>query len=136
MLSALAERAAAVVTDDFPTFFLPRMVAAAATELPVRLEAVDSNGLLPMAAAELDESALPDEAPAPHVERLALDNPFDGVVKQATRFAYAAPMLAIGRDDESLERAVAQVRNRIAFYGNYVRCLAHLQSTQAICDLA
>jgi probable F420-dependent oxidoreductase len=28
-----------------------------------------------------------------------------------------APMLAIGRDDESLERAVAQVRNRIAFYG-------------------
>lgn len=28
-----------------------------------------------------------------------------------------APMLALGRDDESLERAIARVRDRIAFYG-------------------
>jgi probable F420-dependent oxidoreductase len=28
-----------------------------------------------------------------------------------------APMLAMGRDDESLERAIAEVRGRIAFYG-------------------
>ncbi|MFK7739013.1 MAG: deoxyribodipyrimidine photolyase, partial [Planctomycetota bacterium] len=48
MLEALAERACAVVTDDFPCFFLPRMVAAAAAKLPVRVETVDSNGLLPM----------------------------------------------------------------------------------------
>jgi len=40
-----------VVTDDFPCFFLPRMVAAAAAKIPVLLEAVDSNGLLPLAAA-------------------------------------------------------------------------------------
>jgi deoxyribodipyrimidine photo-lyase len=39
-----------VVTDDFPCFFLPRMVAAAGRALPVALEAVDSNGLLPMRA--------------------------------------------------------------------------------------
>lgn len=48
LLQALGERACAVVTDDFPCFFLPRMVAAAAARLPVRLEAVDGNGLLPM----------------------------------------------------------------------------------------
>jgi deoxyribodipyrimidine photo-lyase len=48
LLAALAERACAVVTDDFPCFFLPRMVAAAGARLPVRLEAVDGNGLLPM----------------------------------------------------------------------------------------
>ena len=52
LLAALAEHAAVVVTDDFPTFFLPRMVAAAGNRLAVRLEAVDANGLLPMAAAD------------------------------------------------------------------------------------
>jgi len=49
LLEALAARAALVVTDDAPLFFLPRMRAAAAPRLPVRLEAVDSNGLLPLA---------------------------------------------------------------------------------------
>jgi deoxyribodipyrimidine photo-lyase len=52
LLAALAENACTVVTDDFPTFFLPAMVSAAASRLKVRLEAVDSNGLLPMAASE------------------------------------------------------------------------------------
>ena len=52
LLEALAADAAVVVTDDFPTFFLPTMVATAAARVPVLLEAVDSNGLLPMAAAD------------------------------------------------------------------------------------
>ncbi len=52
LLEALARRAAAVVTDEFPGFFLPRMVAAAARRLEVRLEAVDSNGLLPLSATD------------------------------------------------------------------------------------
>jgi deoxyribodipyrimidine photo-lyase len=51
LLEALAGRAAAVVTDEFPAFFLPKMVESAAARLPVRLESVDSNGLLPLAAA-------------------------------------------------------------------------------------
>jgi deoxyribodipyrimidine photo-lyase len=52
LLEALASEAAIVITDDFPCFFLPRMVAAAAKKLAVRLEAVDSNGLLPIRAVE------------------------------------------------------------------------------------
>jgi deoxyribodipyrimidine photo-lyase len=52
LIERLAERAIAVVTDDYPAFFLPRMVAAAGSRLDVRLEAVDSNGLLPMRAAD------------------------------------------------------------------------------------
>ncbi|MEM6955234.1 MAG: deoxyribodipyrimidine photolyase [Myxococcota bacterium] len=48
MLEALAARAAAVVTDDYPCFFLPRMVAAAAERLDRPFEAVDGNGLYPM----------------------------------------------------------------------------------------
>jgi deoxyribodipyrimidine photo-lyase len=51
LLEALARDACVVVTDDYPCFFLPRMVAAAAKKLPVRMEAVDSNGILPMRAA-------------------------------------------------------------------------------------
>ncbi|MDH3404925.1 MAG: deoxyribodipyrimidine photolyase [Acidobacteriota bacterium] len=50
LLAALAARASVVVTDEFPCFFLPRMVAAAAARLDVKLETVDSNGLLPLAA--------------------------------------------------------------------------------------
>ncbi|MBI5067641.1 MAG: deoxyribodipyrimidine photolyase [Deltaproteobacteria bacterium] len=50
LLEALADRACAVVTDSFPASFLPRMVAAAAGRLRVRLEVVDGNGLLPIEA--------------------------------------------------------------------------------------
>ncbi len=52
LLAALAAQAAVVVTDDAPVFFLPHMVAAAAARLPVALEAVDANGLLPLAAVD------------------------------------------------------------------------------------
>jgi deoxyribodipyrimidine photo-lyase len=52
LLSELAERSAVVVTDDFPTFFLPRMAASAAARSDVRFESVDCNGLLPMAASD------------------------------------------------------------------------------------
>ena len=52
LLARLAADAAVVVTDDYPTFFLPRMVEAAARDIDVRLEAVDSNGLMPMRATQ------------------------------------------------------------------------------------
>lgn len=52
LLEALAAQACVVVTDDFPCFFLPRMVASAGEKLSVRLEAIDNNGLLPMRAAD------------------------------------------------------------------------------------
>jgi len=51
LLRELAARACVVIGDDFPCFFLPRMVEAAALQIPVRFELVDSNGLLPMRAA-------------------------------------------------------------------------------------
>ena len=52
LLSALARGAAAVVTDDFPCFFLPGMLRSAASQVDVRFEAVDSNGILPMRATD------------------------------------------------------------------------------------
>jgi deoxyribodipyrimidine photo-lyase len=52
LLSALAKKACVIVTDDFPAFFLPRMVASSSRKLEVLVEQVDSNGLLPMRAAD------------------------------------------------------------------------------------
>jgi len=52
LLDALSRKACLVVTDHFPDFFLPRMVAAAAQKIPVRLIYVDANGLLPLRAAD------------------------------------------------------------------------------------
>jgi len=52
LLAALADRAAVVVADEFPCFFLPRMIESASSRLEVRLESVDSNGILPLAAAD------------------------------------------------------------------------------------
>lgn len=50
LLARLAKDAAVVVTDDYPTFFLPHMVEAAAGQLDCRLETIDGNGLMPMRA--------------------------------------------------------------------------------------
>ncbi len=52
LLARLAAEACLVVTDDYPAFFLPRMVAAAGLRLEARLEAIDSNGILPMRATD------------------------------------------------------------------------------------
>lgn len=52
LLDHLAARACAVVTDDYPAFFVPRAIQAAASRLDVRLEAVDSNGIFPMRATD------------------------------------------------------------------------------------
>lgn len=52
LLHALAQRATVVITDDSPMFFLPRMIEAAGRRLDCRLEAIDGNGLLPVAATD------------------------------------------------------------------------------------
>lgn len=48
LLEALARGACLVVADDYPCFFLPRMLDAAAAKLTCAMEAVDSNGLVPL----------------------------------------------------------------------------------------
>ncbi len=51
LLAAYAASASLIVADDHPGFFFPQMLAAAA-RLPVRVEAVDSIGVLPLAATD------------------------------------------------------------------------------------
>lgn len=48
LLFELAKRACVVVTDEYPCFFIPRMVSAVKDHIPARLELVDSNGVTPL----------------------------------------------------------------------------------------
>lgn len=117
LLQALSSRACVVVTDEFPCFFLPNMVAAASTKVGVRLEAVDSNGLLPLRATEMVyptayafrrflQKALPahlDDFPSAHAlqrravpERLAISE------EVLVRW----PMANLGSDDFSFVRSL------------------------------
>lgn len=93
LLPALAASACAVVTDDFPAFFLPNMVTAASQKISVTMEAVDANGMLPLKAADhayptayafrrFLQKVLPDHLPAaPESDPLeALSPPFPGPV--------------------------------------------------------
>ncbi|UCG85738.1 MAG: deoxyribodipyrimidine photolyase [Gemmatimonadota bacterium] len=50
LLESVATLAAAVVTDDYPTFQGPRVITAC-QRLPVRVEAVDGNGIVPLYSA-------------------------------------------------------------------------------------
>lgn len=85
LLAALARRACVVVTDDFPSAFLPHMVSAAAARLPVRLESVDSNGLLPLRATDrvfttaFSFRAYLQKQLLPHLEEFPKPNPLSGV---------------------------------------------------------
>ena len=85
LLETMAKSAAVVVADDYPCFFLPRMLAAAADELDVRLEAVDSNGLYPIRSAPKEftraylfrkhlQGALPDA-----LADMPVEDPLSGV---------------------------------------------------------
>ena len=52
LLESLAANSCAIVSDDFPCFFLPRMMQAVAPRLNVQFEVVDSNGIHPMRATD------------------------------------------------------------------------------------
>ena len=54
LLQALANDAAVVVTDLFPTHFHPRMLAATQRRLDVRVEAVDGLGIIPVGLPKRD----------------------------------------------------------------------------------
>ena len=52
LLHQLARHAHTVVTDEYPCFFLPHLIAAVRRRIPARLELVDGNGVLPLRLAD------------------------------------------------------------------------------------
>ncbi|MEW6338777.1 MAG: deoxyribodipyrimidine photolyase [Acidobacteriota bacterium] len=89
LLEALAAHACVVVTDAYPAFFLPRMIESAAARLPVSLDVVDSNGLLPLAATDVAfpsayafRRVLQARLPA-HLDETPAPDPLEGVTLPA-----------------------------------------------------
>ncbi len=83
-LDRLFAQAAAIVTDDWPCFIHPGLIADAGARAPVAMTAVDSNGLLPLAAGEAKERAvdfrrLLQKTLRPHLDRFPLADPLAGV---------------------------------------------------------
>jgi deoxyribodipyrimidine photo-lyase len=83
LLEALSGRAAVIVADEYPCFFLPSMLNAASKRASVLMEKVDSNGLFPLrAASKAFPSAysfrrlLQKELPQ-YLRRLPLRDPLD-----------------------------------------------------------
>jgi deoxyribodipyrimidine photo-lyase len=58
LIAALSERAAGIVADENPGFFLPAMLRAAAQRSSARLESIDGCGLLPLSASGEFTSAM------------------------------------------------------------------------------
>ena len=58
LIERLSARACVVVTDEFPCFFIPGMLAKIGPRLPVAAEAVDANGLFPLSQGVLKERAV------------------------------------------------------------------------------
>jgi len=85
LLEALALRSCVVVTDDFPCFFLPRMVETVAKRLQVRLEKVDSNGIFPLRGTDRVFSRAHDfrrflqKNLRPHLQEFPLADPLKGI---------------------------------------------------------
>ncbi len=52
LIKELSENASVVITDDYPTYFVPQMTAKASGEINCRYELVDSNGIVPIRLAE------------------------------------------------------------------------------------
>ena len=106
LLSALAANACVVIGDDYPAFFLPRMVTAAAKQVAVKFESVDANGLLPLRAVDkiflrafdlrrhLQKNLLPHlaESPAPDpLKGLRLAKTYELPSKLTRRWPLADP---------------------------------------------
>ncbi|MBK7877422.1 MAG: deoxyribodipyrimidine photolyase [Planctomycetes bacterium] len=134
LLAALAKRAALVVADDWPCFFLPRMLTRAAAELDVRVEAVDAAGIVPF---RVPETTFPtayafrrwlQKHLRPYFDEPPLADPLDGVrLPRAdalprgveSRWPLASPALLAAEPAElarlPLDRAVAPVAREGGF---------------------
>lgn len=106
LLEAFAEKACLIVTDDYPCFFIPRMLEKTAPRLALRLEAVDANGLLPLSLARgraftsaysfrrFAQSTLPDELTRQPIEEPAADVKLPALSRIAAALRFRWPQIS------------------------------------------
>lgn len=110
LLEALAADACLVVADDHPLLGLPEHLADVGARLPVLIEAIDSNGLLPMRGAGRDFTAAVHfrrhlhKQLAPHLVQFPQARPLDTA---ALRPASSLPSLVLERWPEASTELLA-----------------------------
>lgn len=128
LLKELAARACVVISDDFPAFFLPRMIEAAVSQIAVPFELVDSNGLLPMRAAgkiysrAFDFRRFLQKTLLPHLADFPVADPLEGVelpkltslpaaINERWPKAEPAELLNAGIDSLPIDHSVSAIPN-------------------------
>ncbi len=117
LLVRLAARACLVVTDEYPTFFLPAMIERAGEQLAIRLEAVDGNGILPLQTSEASFARAHDfrrffhRSAAPHLEAMPMADPLAGLalprLARLPTLGSAGPALSTRElDDDQLQASL------------------------------
>lgn len=119
LLAHLSARACVVVTDEYPTYFLPDMLARAGEVLPVRLEAVDAGGILPLRSSDAAFKRAHDfrrffqRSAASHLEAMPMADPLAGSsLPRLARLPAGlqgpwAPLSARELGDQDLQRGLA-----------------------------
>ena len=89
LIASVSRHACAIVTDDFPAFLIPRVTQTAAAQSRVRLEAVDSNGLIPLSvhgrvfSSARSYRAYVQRELRSHLRDLPVENPLSGLPRVA-----------------------------------------------------
>ncbi|MCA9104226.1 MAG: deoxyribodipyrimidine photolyase [Planctomycetales bacterium] len=87
LFATLAGSAAVVIADDYPCYFMPALLRVARRHVPVRFEAVDSNGLMPLSLSEkaflraFDFRRFLQKNLRPHLDEVPLTAPWAGLEK-------------------------------------------------------
>lgn len=103
LLKEFSQHACVVVSDDFPCFFLPRMVEAAGRMIGIRLELIDSNGLYPMRHTSKAFSRAFDfrrhlqKELLPHLRECPIANPLSGRSQQHLKRLNSLPKSILKR---------------------------------------
>ena len=92
LLTEVSKHASVVITDDYPTYFVPQMTAKASGEINTRYELVDSNGIVPIRLSEKEYVRAHDFRRYLHknledfIIETPLENPLDFLNKQFVAF--------------------------------------------------
>jgi deoxyribodipyrimidine photo-lyase len=130
LMEHVAKKACVIVSDDWPSFFVPHMQQQLANRIEVKMELVDSNGLFPMhATTRIFTTAHSFRAYLQknlknHLHELPLENPLKGVkLKKLTSNPFGTyeranlkfiPQLVQGIDLDHSVKRVNQVGGQVA----------------------
>ena len=145
LLWTLINQAAAVVTDYFPAFFLPKMTALAAQKSPVQFQQIDGNGIYPIWATDRHYTTahsfrrhiqktiapflndFPVDDPLPRLQRSYTPNSTHFSNAMLTHFTHDITTLDVST--LPIDHSVQAISDRKGGYGEARKRLVHFMNT-------